>query len=52
MFQIESSGYPEWVKNDKDKAKFIQNCYEQEGIELDQTKIKKNPGLRFVDYCT
>ncbi len=44
--KIESSGYPSWVQTDSDRQKFIQDCFDREGIVLDADKIQKNPGLR------
>ena len=42
----ESSGLPSWVKNAKDKQKYIDNYYENQGIKLDPNKIEFNAGLR------
>ena len=42
----ESGGYPNWVRTDTQKEKYI-HCYEEkEGIRLDPTKIVKNPGRK------
>ena len=42
----ESSGWPAWCKTQTDKDKYVHDYFEHEGIQLDPTKIKKNPGLR------
>lgn len=44
----ESSGYPNWVKNDDDKNKFIKEFFEKEGILLEKNNIEYNSGKRFV----
>lgn len=44
----ESSGYPDWVKCEEDKDKYIKDYYDLQGIILDKSKIVKNPGLRAV----
>eukprot|EP00854_Cymbomonas_tetramitiformis_P033431 gene33431-42894_t len=44
----EASGYHKWVKTEEDKDTYIRNYYEKEGILLDKSKIKKNPGKRAV----
>ena len=42
----QASGFPDWVKCDKDKSEYVNSYYEHEGILLDPSKIEKNPGLR------
>lgn len=42
----ESSGWPSWCQNEDDKSKYLQNYESNEGIQLDPSKIEKNPGLR------
>ena len=42
----EASGWPEWVKTDEDRAKYIADYKKREGVELDPEKIEFNPGLR------
>ena len=44
----ESSGFPDWVKCELDKEKYIKNYLEGQGIQLDRKKIKKNKGMRAV----
>jgi len=42
----EASGLPSWVKNSKDKQKYIDDYYKNQGIKLDPDKIEFNAGLR------
>ena len=42
----EASGWPSWCQTEKDKQRYIQDYFDKEGILLDYTRIKKNPGLR------
>lgn len=42
----ESSGKPDWVKNDADLHKYVEGYEKHQGIRMDITKIKKNKGLR------
>jgi len=44
----EASGYPSTVQTDAEKAHYIESYREQEGIDLDPTKIKKRPALRSI----
>lgn len=44
----ECSGWPSWCVTDIDKERYINLYKEREGIDLDQNKINKNAGLRFV----
>jgi hypothetical protein len=44
----ECSGWPSWCVTQDDRTRYIQNYYDREGVNLDPTKIAKNPGLRFV----
>ena len=44
----ECSDWPEHVITDADKAKYVKDYFEVEGIQLDPTKIGYNPGLRAV----
>lgn len=44
----ESSGYPDWVKSDEDKDKYIKDYSDRQHILLEKDKITKNPGLRFI----
>ena len=44
----EASGWPDWVKSDEDKSKYIADYAENEGIELDKQNISKNPALRSI----
>ena len=49
----ESSGYPTYVKTEKDRQKYIIDYYEQDGILLDRSKIEKNPSFCTISklYC-
>ncbi|XP_041349362.1 uncharacterized protein LOC121368687 [Gigantopelta aegis] len=42
----EASGWPEWCVTEEDKNQYIRQYRDKEGIQLDQDKIVKNPGLR------
>lgn len=42
----EASGYPTWCVTDEDRAKYINDYFEHEGILMDSSKITKNAGLR------
>lgn len=44
--KAEASGYPDWVKSESDRDKYIANYLNDEGIQLEKDKIEKNPGLR------
>ena len=42
----EASGFPDWVKNEDDKNKYIKDYVNHEGIQIEKDKIKVNPGLK------
>ena len=42
----EASGWPKWCVNEELKQKYIEDYHRREGILLDYTNIKKNPGMR------
>ncbi|PFX27136.1 putative DNA polymerase [Stylophora pistillata] len=44
----ESAGYPAWCQDDTDRAGYVDDFRRKEGIELDPTKITKNPGRKAV----
>ncbi|XP_022800925.1 uncharacterized protein LOC111338671 [Stylophora pistillata] len=44
----ESAGYPAWCENETDRARYVQDYHQKEGIELDPSKIAKNPGQKAV----
>ena len=44
--KAEASGYPSWVKTQEDKESYCASYYQTEGIRLDPSKIKLNPGMR------
>jgi DNA polymerase type B, organellar and viral len=46
--KVLASGYPKWVKNDEDKAKYIQDYRDHEGIDLDPEQIVYEPIRRFL----
>ncbi len=43
--KIEATGWPAGVETEEEKDRFVQECYDREGIILDRDNIKKNPGL-------
>ena len=42
----EASGWPEWCQTEDNRRQYINDYYEKEGIWLDPSKIRWNPGLR------
>ena len=42
----ESGGYPSWVRTEEDKARYVREYQEHEGIQLDPIMIRKNPGRK------
>ena len=44
----ECSGWPQGVKSEEEKSKYIEDYFKVEGIKLDPKKIEHNPGLRTV----
>ena len=42
----EASGYPSHVQSPLQKVKYIEEYLQHEGIQLDPSRIEKNPGLR------
>lgn len=44
----ESSGYPDWVKSEEDKDKYIKNYHDNQGVLMEKDKIEVNPGLRAI----
>lgn len=47
-FKQEASGFPESVKTEEEKDRYIDEYLKEEGIKLDKENIRKNPGLRSV----
>ena len=47
-YKQESDGWPSGVVTEEEKEQYVASFLEHEGIQLDQEKIKKNPGLRFI----
>ena len=43
---LQASGWPSWCVTPEDKARYVRDYEEHEGIKLDPAKIIKNPGLR------
>ena len=48
--KLEASGWPEQCKSAEDKQRFLAQCREQDGIELDPVELDKglNPALRQI----
>ena len=44
----EATGFPQWVKSQEDKEKYVKDFEINEGIKLDVDKIEKNPGARYI----
>ena len=42
----QASGWPSWCDSENKKYQYISEYQDKEGIALDPTKVKKNPGLR------
>jgi len=42
----ESAGYPAWCNTLEDKARYVNQYQQKEGIALDPTMIQKNPGRK------
>ena len=42
----QASGWPAWCQTEDDRAKYVADYHQHEGIQLDPSKIEKNPGLR------
>jgi G:T-mismatch repair DNA endonuclease (very short patch repair protein) len=46
--KTEASGFPEWVKTEEDKVKFVKEFKEKVGVDLEIDKIKPNQALRSI----
>ena len=48
--KLEASGWPEQCKTEEEKQQFLDECFLQDGIELDRTELDKglNPALRQI----
>ena len=44
----EASGWPESVKTEDDKVRYLTDYKQKEGIELERNNIKKNPAMRSI----
>jgi hypothetical protein len=42
----EASGWSDWCQTEDDRRQYINDYYEKEGIWLDPSKFRWNPGLR------
>ncbi|XP_053381796.1 uncharacterized protein LOC128546133 [Mercenaria mercenaria] len=42
----ESSGWPDWIETEDDKTRYLNNYWENEGIQLDYSNIQKKKGKR------
>ena len=47
-FKVEASGYPHGVTTDADKDAYIADVKRTEGLILDKSNIKHNPGMRYL----
>ena len=46
--KLEASGYPKDCVTDEQKQWYVNDIFENQGIQLDPTKISYNPGLRIL----
>ena len=44
----ESSGFPTYVQTETDRQAYVNAYLDHEGIQLDSSKIEKNPGMRAI----
>lgn len=44
--KTEASGYPSWCNSADTRKQYIKDYYDHEGIQLEESKIAKNEGLR------
>ena len=42
----QADGWPSWAKTEEEKARYLNDYFEREGIALDPNSIEKNSGLR------
>lgn len=47
-FKVEASGWPNNAGTDEEKAAYLQEFFDAEGIHLNAENISKNPGLRAI----
>ena len=47
-FKQESSDWPSWCQDDDQKARYIADYYDREGVTLERDRISHNPGLRTI----
>ena len=46
--KTEASGWPSHVASSEDEEAYVEEYFEKEGIRLEQSKVVKNEGLRFI----
>lgn len=46
--KVEASGWPNWCVTEEDKDNFVRQMKDQEGIDIDKSKVATNEGLRRV----
>ena len=44
----EASGFPDWVKTDEDKHKYVNEYHKNQGVKMDIDNIEYNSGLRAI----
>lgn len=44
----QSSGYPDWCVDEETRSRYVADYLRDEGIQLDQSAIVKNPGIRYI----
>ena len=42
----QADGWPSWAKTEEEKARYVKDYFEHEGIQLDPNSIERNEGLR------
>ena len=46
--KVQNSGFPNWVQNDADKHKYVEDFQQKTGVKLEMEKITQNPALRSI----
>src|SRR5437867_2656998 len=46
--KIEAEGWPSWTETEEDRKNYVEEVKRQENIELDWSKVVKNPGKRAI----
>lgn len=44
----QASGYPKTIKTEEEKDHFVEEFYQNEGVQLEKDKIELNPGFRLI----